>query len=278
MPQALQGPQQPGHPFGPAQLAGINQVDRVRGRLGSGAEPGLVITGPHDLDAVPGNIIQSDDVMLLSPAQGHDAIQFPASRQHPGAQMGTEMELAQVGAVAGGHQRQMRQHLAGHGGEQPEMMAVDNLGLKPGDHVQEPVRKTPFIRFHFRGRQIRETPAGIGHDVAHAHHRKGEITTLEAHKFTGRGPQPVRLSLFSLGHPGQEKVFMPPAGGFPDHGLNIDATPRSLRPLTEQMENLHTYVTAGITCSCSRSRRHQARDFLCIATRTTTSPISAILR
>jgi hypothetical protein len=122
------------------------------------------------------------------------------------------------------------------------MMAVDNLGLKPGDHVQEPVRKNPFIRFHFRGRQITETPAGIGHDVAHPHHREGEITALKAHKFTGRGPQHAQLRFFSLGHPGQEKVFMPPAGGFPDHGLNIDAAPRGLRPLTEQMQNLHTCV------------------------------------
>ena len=131
-------------------------------------------------------------------------------------------------------------------------MAVNEVGLSPGDHFLELIGKTPFIEIHIHGGQVGEPGAGIRHGVAHAHHRKGEITALKAHKFTGRGPRPVWLRPFSLGHPGQEKVLMPPAGGFPDHGLKVDTAPGGLRPLTEQMENLHTCVTSELPCSRSR--------------------------
>lgn len=51
------------------------------------------------------------------------------------------LKLAQIGGVAGCHHRHIRKALAGDGGDQPEMMAVDDIGFKSLDRVGDSLRE-----------------------------------------------------------------------------------------------------------------------------------------
>jgi len=106
-------------------------------------------------------------------------------------------------------------------------MAVDEIRSKIPDHLRQPVRKTFFIYLQVRCGQIAKTTAGIGHDVAHAHHRKREAAGFEMNERALVAGQAVQLRLIVR----RDTPFVGGAREFPmqnPHALSRMRAPASI--------------------------------------------------
>jgi hypothetical protein len=139
----------------------------------------LVAAHTDHADLIEPKAIEPDDFIFLGPVQGHDAVQLCAAGQDPRLQFKAFLKLAQVGAVSGCYQGDLRKGSFYEGGQEPEVVTVNDIRLEISDGFGQTVRKAFFIDCQVRRAQIRKPPAGIGHDIAHAHHRKGQPAGFE---------------------------------------------------------------------------------------------------
>ena len=214
-----------------------------------------MVSYSHHTDLIGSESIKPDDFPLLCPAQGHDALQAGATGLDPRLKVHAFLKLAQVGTVAGGHHRDFGKGPLYQRGQKPEVVTVNEVRLKVLDHPFQPVRKTFFILFQVRCGQIGKTPAGIGHDVAHTHHRKREAAGFEMNEGTLIAGQAIQLRLIAGGDAGQEEILVPGPKGLAHHGPDIDAAAGGLRPLAEGVEDTHKFPNSKFEARNNSSPR-----------------------
>ena len=147
-------------------------------------------------------------------------------------------ELPEVGGVAGGHQRNIRQNPSGNRTRKPEMVTVQDIGRELQGSVSDRLGKGPFIGGQLFGVQRIKAGAGVGHDIAHARNGKVQIAFGKSDETTA---VPVNTGDFGYtvaGDAGDEKIVMTGRRSLADDVLQVKTATGAFRMLTDEMEYL----------------------------------------
>jgi len=112
--------------------------------------------------------------------QGQHPVHGGAGREHEGGKLRGLFELAQLGAVAGHAQGDLWKPHPGQGGQQPEVVGMDDVGRKfPGGLCQRGLEGAQVALQHLF-RESGKAGRWVGHDVAHAGNGEGHRGPLKA--------------------------------------------------------------------------------------------------
>ncbi len=163
--------------------------------------------------------------------------------------MGTLAELAQIRTVTARHQGQVREKAAHPGAEQPQMMAVDQVGVKFGCRLLQTPIEGRMVGIDLLGAKIDEAAAGVGHYITHAHHVEGQVRAAEMNETATSGRQFGNFGVVRTGNPGQEEVVMPAAGRRGDHGPDIYSAAGGFRSLAQDVKDAHGSILRHLSGS-----------------------------
>ena len=178
------------HTLGVGNLAGIENAGRAALAHGQGAgafaakDPGVIARAEH-AHALAGHAVDVCNRVAHAHMQTEHEIEPLDAGDDAVALKGMLAHLAQVARVAERGHRKIGKQLAHPRCEQVEMVAEDHVGLEGANGLaQAALERRAELRHHL-GRHVAVARGAIGHDVAHAHNGKRQLSALKPHRVHG---------------------------------------------------------------------------------------------
>jgi hypothetical protein len=159
--------------------------------------------------------------------------------------VGGILQLAQLGAVAVNAEGRLREENARQGGQQPQVVGLDEVRVKASGGSRQRGRESLQVAFEHVRSEAGEPGGNVGHDVAHAGYGKRDRRPVEAHgnDVGRRQRRDVRQRLL----PGQtDHGALPPPRLRPEADKGEQRNPAAGFPrlLGQQMQNVQSFFPA----------------------------------
>jgi hypothetical protein len=149
-------------------------------------------------------------------------------------------ELPEIGGVAGGDHRDIRQDSACNGCNQPKVVAMDDVRRKFLGSMPNIFDKGLLVckEFFFGQFAINGTP--IRHDITHPGYGEVEIRTIEEDKSASIFVDAIENGDIAGRNTADQIIIISTGSAQPEHVLKEKAAAGGIGPLAQYMENFET--------------------------------------